>query len=260
MKLLDSWFTVEEIDATTFGISEYGHWEKVHSYLMIGEEFAVLIDTGIGIGNIKKVVEKLTSLPIKVITTHVHWDHIGNHALFDEIYVHELEEDWLIHGIPGLPIEVIRHDVGRNITIPMPEDFVLEEYVPFRGKPTATLRDKETLDLGNRRLRFIHTPGHSPGHLCIYEEERGYLFTADLVYKGTLFAFYPSTDPLLFVRSIEKISQIEYITKILPGHNELELDRRFLLEVNTACQDLLYKGLAKHGTGIHDYKDVKIYF
>ncbi|MDT3425432.1 glyoxylase-like metal-dependent hydrolase (beta-lactamase superfamily II) [Paenibacillus forsythiae] len=260
MKLSDSWFTVEEIDMTTYAISEYGHWEKVHSYLLLGAEFAVLIDTGIGIGNIKRVVEQITSLPIKVITTHVHWDHIGNHELFDEVYVHELEEDWLENGIPGLPIEITRRNVGRGITIPVPDDFSLEEYRPFRGKATAVLRDKETMDLGDRILTFIHTPGHSPGHLCIYEEERGYLYTGDLIYKGTLFAFYPTTDPLLFIKSVEKINQIEYITKILPGHNELELNRRFLSEVNKACQELLDKGLAKHGTGIHDYKDVKIYF
>ncbi|MCZ6911105.1 MAG: hypothetical protein O7C56_09710 [Rickettsia endosymbiont of Ixodes persulcatus] len=97
-------------------------------------------------------------------------------------------------------------------------------------------------------------------HLCIYEAERGYLFTGDLVYKGTLFAFYPTTDPMLFVKSVEKISYIEYVTKILPGHNELGLNKDFINELNKACQELLNKGLAKHGSGVHEYKDVKIYF
>lgn len=260
MAVSDSWFTVEAIDGSTYAISEYGHWEKVHSYLLLGQDYAALIDTGIGIGNMKKVVEQLTSLPIKVITTHVHWDHIGSHQHFNEIYVHELEADWLINGIPGLPLEQIRRDVGRDLTLPLPKGFVLDNYEPFRGKPTGLLRDGDTLDLGNRMITFIHTPGHSPGHLCIYEEERGYLYTADLIYKGTLYAFYPTTDPYQFVHSVEKISQIEYITKILPGHNELVLDQNFLAQVNQACQLLLQKGLARHGTGIHEYKHFKIYF
>ncbi|WP_373457772.1 MBL fold metallo-hydrolase [Paenibacillus wynnii] len=244
----------------TFAISEYGHWEKVHSYLVIGDEYAALIDTGIGICNIKRVVDQLTSLPIKVITTHVHWDHIGNHGLFDEIYVHEFEKDWLENGMPGLPIEVIRRDVIRDITKPLPESFKIEEYEPFRGKPTALLRDNEMIDLGNRILTILHTPGHSPGHLCVYEAEQGYLYTGDLLYKGTLFAFYPTTDPLLFVKSVGKISRIEHITKILPGHNEMDLNKNFITEVNRACQDLLNKGLARHGSGVHEFKDVKIYF
>lgn len=257
---LDDWFTIEEIDPMTFAISEYGHWEKVHSYLVIGDKYAALIDTGIGISNIRSVVDQITSLPIKVITTHVHWDHIGSHGHFDEIYVHELEKDWLENGIPGPPIEIIRRDVRRDITKPLPGDFRIEEYELFRGKPTAILQDNEMIDLGNRTLTCLHTPGHSPGHLCIYEAERGYLYTGDLIYKGTLFAFYPTTNPLLFVKSVEKISLIKHVTKILPGHNELDLDKSFIFEVNRACQELLSKGLARHGTGVHDYKDVKIYF
>ncbi|YCI26309.1 MBL fold metallo-hydrolase [Paenibacillus sp. Z6-24] len=257
---LEQWFTIEEIDPMTFVISEYGHWENVHSYLVIGEEYAALIDTGIGIGNIKNVVDQLTTLPIKVITTHVHWDHIGSHGQFNEIYVHELEKDWLENGIPGLPLEVIRHDVNRDISKPLPIDFNIGTYEPFRGKPTAVLKDNQTIDLGNRKLICLHTPGHSPGHLCIYEEERGYLYTGDLAYKGTLFAFYPTTNPLLFVKSLEKISQIEHITRVLPGHNELDLNQEFIHRLSNAGQELLNKGLARHGTGIHEYKDVKFYF
>ncbi len=122
------------------------------------------------------------------------------------------------------------------------------------------MKDNQTIDLGNRTLICLHTPGHSPGHLCIYEEERGYLYTGDLAYKGTLFAFYPTTDPFLFVKSLEKISQIEHITRVLPGHNELDLNQAFIHRLSNAGQELLNKGLARHGTGIHEYKDVKFYF
>lgn len=260
LKHFDNWFTVEEIDSMTYAISEYGHWEKVHSYLVVGDKYAALIDTGIGIGNIKEVAEYLTSLPIKVITTHAHWDHTGNHGLFDETYIHELEKDWLSRGIPGLPIEIIRREVYRDLTKPLPEGFRIEEYKPFKGEATGILKNRDNIDLGNRVLTCLHTPGHSPGHLCIYEAERGYLYTGDLLYKGTLFAFYPTTDPLLFVRSVEAISKIVNVKKVLPGHNELGLNKDFILEVNEALQDLLSKGLAKHGSGIHDYRDFKIYF
>lgn len=118
LKQVDNWFTVDAIDSKPFVISEYGHWEHVHSYLLIGDYQAALIDTGIGIGNIKNVVDQLTSLPIKVITTHVHWDHIGGHGLFEDIFVHELEENWLVEGIPRLSIEAIRKDVNRDLTKP----------------------------------------------------------------------------------------------------------------------------------------------
>ena len=82
---MGDWFTIEKIDNDTFVISEYGHFERVHSYLLLGDKFALLIDTGLGIGDIKKEVDLLTDLPIKVVTTHVHWDHIGGHHLFNNI-------------------------------------------------------------------------------------------------------------------------------------------------------------------------------
>lgn len=77
-----NWFTVEKIDAWTFAISEYKHWEETHCYLLCGTERAILIDTGLGVANIKKVVENLTDLPVTVLTTHAHWDHIGVHKYF----------------------------------------------------------------------------------------------------------------------------------------------------------------------------------
>ena len=105
--MMNSWFTVEEIDNDTYAISEYQHWEETHCYLLCGEKEAVLIDTGLGVSNIKAVVDKLTELPITVITTHVHWDHIGGHKYFDSIAVHELEREWLSVQFP-IPLQVVK--------------------------------------------------------------------------------------------------------------------------------------------------------
>ena len=105
---MSDWFTIEKIDNNTYAISEYGHWEKMHSYLLIGKTYALLIDTGLGIGNIKKEVDLLTDLPVKVVTTHVHWDHIGGHSLFSDISVHTDDAKWLKSGIP-IPINIIKN-------------------------------------------------------------------------------------------------------------------------------------------------------
>ena len=82
---IKSWFSVEKIDSDTFAISEYKHWEDTHCYLLCGTEKAVFIDTGLGVGNIREIVDSLTSLPVTVMTTHVHWDHIGGHRYFEKI-------------------------------------------------------------------------------------------------------------------------------------------------------------------------------
>ena len=97
---MDTWFTIEKIDSQTFVLSEYKHWEETHCYLLCGEDKALLIDTGLGVSNIKEVVEELTALPVTVFTTHIHWDHIGGHRYFDCIGVHKEEKEWLSKKFP----------------------------------------------------------------------------------------------------------------------------------------------------------------
>ena len=65
---MSEWFTVEKIDSQTFAISEYKLWEETHCYLLCGEESAVLIDTGLGVSNIREIVDSLTKLPVMVVT------------------------------------------------------------------------------------------------------------------------------------------------------------------------------------------------
>ena len=92
---MSNWFSIEKIDDSTYAISEYKHWEETHCYLLLGIERAVLIDTSLGVSNIKSVVDSLTSLPVLVITTHIHWDHIGGHRYFKDFAVYENEVEWI---------------------------------------------------------------------------------------------------------------------------------------------------------------------
>ena len=261
VEIKDSWFTVNQIDNTTFAISEYGHWEQVHSYLLIGEEKAALIDTGLGIDNIKRITDQLTNLPIIVLTTHVHWDHIGSHGEFKNIYVHKDEEDWLVNGIKKLSIEQIRKDVSRDITIPTPETFNPDTYKPFQGNPTGLLNDGDEIEIGNRKLTIYHTPGHSPGHISILDNSKGYLFTGDLLYDGTpVYAFFPTTNPVDLTQSLKKISNIPNVTKIYGGHNTIGLDASLLYEVGNAVEELKEKDQVRFGTGIHQFKGFSVQF
>ena len=66
-----NWFTVEAIDTDTFAVSEYGHWEETHCYLLCGSKRAALIDTGLGIADIKKVIDSLTKLPVGIISAGI---------------------------------------------------------------------------------------------------------------------------------------------------------------------------------------------
>lgn len=95
MGLKSNWFTITKIDNYTFALRELHHDEETNSYLLLGSEEALLIDTGMGVNNIFNIVKTLTNKPIRVVITHAHWDHIGNIDLIDKVYIHKLESSWL---------------------------------------------------------------------------------------------------------------------------------------------------------------------
>ena len=253
---MESWFTVEEIDCETFAISEYKHWEETHCYLLCGEKSAVLIDTGLGVSNIKQIVDRLTKLPITVVTTHVHWDHIGGHKYFDNIAVYEAEKEWLSCNFP-IPLQVVQHNLEKQ-PCNFPPAFHIDDYRIFQGIPQAILHDGDCLDLGGRELFVIHTPGHSPGHCCYYEQKRKYMYSGDLIYKGCLDAFYPTTDPKLFYQSVRRI-QTYKINKILPGHHQIDIPVSLIHEIESGFEQLEKTGKLRQGTGIFDFGDFQIH-
>ena len=192
----NAWFTVEAADADTFVISEYQHPEQTHCYLLLGDSRALLIDTGLGVSDIGAVVSSLTSLPVTAAATHVHWDHIGGHRHFSDIAVHGKEAGWLSGGFP-LPLNVIKKNLMAGVR-EFPADFDMDRYEIYGGGAGRLISDGDVFDLGGRRLSLLHTPGHSPGHLCFWEPARGYLFSGDLIYAGMLDMFYPTTSPEAF--------------------------------------------------------------
>lgn len=246
---MKDWFTVEQIDENTYAISEYRHWEETHSYLLNGGQYSLLIDTGLGIANIKEPVEQLTGRPVIAVATHIHWDHIGGHKYFPEFYAHEAELNWINGGFP-LPIEQIKANVVKDCALP--EGFDVETYQVFQGKPARILRDGDLIDIGGRVIEILHTPGHSPGHMCFYEKVSGYLFTGDLVYIGELLAYYPSTDPAAYLRSLQRVAALPF-KRVLPAHHDLNVPDTILTDMEHAFLEMDAKGELRHGSGVHDY-------
>ena len=246
---MPEWFTVGRIDAQTYVISEPRHWERPHCYLLEGSERSLLIDTGLGICDISVPVSELTSKHVTAALTHAHWDHIGGLWHYGDFCAHAAELSWLTGGFP-LPAAAVREMLARGYVLP--EGFDAAKYELFQGSPARLLGDGDVIDLGGRRIEAVHTPGHSPGHLCFYERERGYLFTGDLVYEGELYAFYPSTDPEAYLASVEKISALP-VGRVLPAHFSLGVAPGLITEIRDALRGLAASGELRHGTGLHDF-------
>ena len=90
--------------------------------------------------------------------------------------------------------------------------------------------------------------------MCFWEANRGYLFTGDLVYRGTLLANFPSTDPEAYLASLEKIAALP-IRRLFPAHHTLEIDPGLVARMRDAFRALKAAGKLRHGAGLFDKGD-----
>ncbi|MBQ1827472.1 MAG: hypothetical protein II126_05810, partial [Erysipelotrichaceae bacterium] len=98
----DDWFSVYQIRSNIFAIYEDKHFQEVISYLIIGSTKAMLLDSGLGVGDIKSVVDSLYQGEIIVAHTHTHFDHIGGDWQFDEV------------NVPDHPVAIKRAENGLS--------------------------------------------------------------------------------------------------------------------------------------------------
>ncbi len=178
----DDYFTIQTIDAETHAIGEPRYWQANYGYLILGQERAILFDSGPGVRDIRPVVASLTDLPVTVVASHLHYDHVGNHARFDRIAQIDL---------PHLRERAASGDFRPSAA---------EHLGFFEGFDAPTLESVEwwapgaTIELGERRIQVLSTPGHTPESTMLFDRERGMLFTGDFLYPGPLIAFVPGSD------------------------------------------------------------------
>ncbi len=143
--------------------------------------------------------------PRLIVNTHAHFDHLmGLRFLLDQYNIpfrlHSLEE----HNLKSAS------DIARLFRFQMTQPKC--DYIP--------LEDGETLTFGNSTLKVFHTPGHSPGSVCLYDEQSNHLFTGDLLFAGSVGRTdLPGGDYDLLEKSLsEKILPLPAQTVVLPGH------------------------------------------
>jgi glyoxylase-like metal-dependent hydrolase (beta-lactamase superfamily II) len=214
-----SWFEVYRIRPGVFAIYEPHQFEEVISYLIVGKERAVLLDTGIGVASIRKVTKRLTSLPVTVINSHTHFDHTGGNAEFNDI----ANEDtpYTRHNALGQRNAYSRDALARErICGELPPGVKAESYAIRPWRITHRLKDGEQFDLGGRTLEVLFTPGHTPDSLMLLDRANGLLFTGDSFYPGPIYLFVPETDFAAYARSVARVAPLaSQIQLLLPAHN-----------------------------------------
>ena len=206
-------------------VSEPGH---VNSWLIEGSKSAVLFDTGLGVANIRKVAEEITPHKLLVVNSHHHFDHSGGNRFFDEFAIHrigaelvsrpsppELAEGYMAYTMRMLEAwgpyreadDLYFHLLTAERMIrPLPAGFDPATYEVVPTIPSRLLEEGDVLDLGGRKLHVLHTPGHSPDCICLFDQANGLLFGGDTINTGPIYAHLEESDLDHFARSTARLA------------------------------------------------------
>lgn len=171
-------------------------------YLVCGEKKAVVIDTMNGIADVHAVVREITGLPLTVVNTHGHCDHIFGNIYFDcDCYLHP--DDANI----------------ANEHMQFPDFMKLCETKKLEMPPFKAIYNGDIIDLGGLTLEAISLPGHTPGSICLLLKEKRILFTGDSINHHLWMQLEESLPLRTFLENLNKISWVtEKADKILHGH------------------------------------------
>lgn len=234
----NDWFEVYRIEDGIFAIYEPGQFEEVISYLILGEDRALLFDTGLGIGDIAAVVGRLTSLPVTVLNSHTHYDHVGGNHQFDSVI--SRDHPYARQRAQGLGnAQVGEFARGDWIWKTPPPGFDAERYSTRAWQVTSTIDEGAFIDLGGVSLEVVDAPGHSPDSLVLIDHQRRLMFTGDTFYLAPLYTHIPGGDFDAYAESAAKLADMSGgIDHLLMSHNTPKADSAFLLKMHDAFQSI----------------------
>jgi glyoxylase-like metal-dependent hydrolase (beta-lactamase superfamily II) len=231
-----SWFEVYRVDPGVYAIYEPHQWEEVISYLIVGTDRALLFDTGMGIDDIRAVTDQLTRLPVDVLNSHTHPDHIGDNWEFERVL--GLDTQYTRDNSGGYVHAAVAHEVTPDhFCAPLPHGFDTATYRTRPFRITQTVADGSVIALGDRRLEVLHIPGHAPDAIALLDTQHGELFTGDTFYEGPIYVFAPGADFAAFTQSAERLAILTpRLRKLLTAHNVAVSDPVLLLQLRDAVR------------------------
>ena len=242
--LESNWFAVKKLDSNTLAIGEPAYHQCNWSYLISDSSGSVLFDTGSGRRAISRVVRRHSADLVFAFPSHMHFDHLGGIDEFDHV---------LIADLP-----IIRRITKNEYITPTSDMFLghMEGVTPPTFRASQWIKPGDIVPLNIRHLKVLHTPGHSPDSVSLWEPDRNRLFAADLIYPGALYAHIPGSSLKDYQQTVSRLLDILPVNvSILCGHGGIlnsmhdvpYLQYKDLEDLHTAIDTILRGNCAADG-------------
>ena len=202
----ERWYRVRTVgDGVTWIDEPYiREFYRCNIWHVRGRDRDMLVDSGMGVVSLRRHVPLVTEKPCLAVASHTHFDHIGCHHEFAERLVHAAEAAILARPTRAATLAdpYVTDEIFEALP---PEPYVSAEYRVKGAPATRLLADSDVIDLGDRRFEVVHTPGHSPGGIALFERETGILFSGDIVYDGPLVEDTYHADPADYYTSMKRL-------------------------------------------------------
>jgi glyoxylase-like metal-dependent hydrolase (beta-lactamase superfamily II) len=232
LPVVADWYTWTAIDdAITLIREPYAdEWISANTWHLRGRDRDLLIDCALGVAPLRSAVVERFGREPTVVLSHGHLDHMGCAHEFADVWAHELEDvtspgRGTLSG-PELLNLLGAEDSGFDppgdvmVTALPHVDYDVSGYELRPVTPSRRLRDGDVVDLGDRRLRVLHLPGHTAGSLGLHDAEHRMLFTGDVIYDPpALLDDLHDSDRDDYVRSMRRLLDLE-VEVVHTGHGE----------------------------------------
>lgn len=214
----ENWYSVRRLDDDVTYICEphIQEFYRCNIWHVRGRDRDMLIDSGMGVVSLREWVPLVTERDLIAVASHTHFDHIGCHHEFECRAVHSAEADLLAN--PTRENTLAEPYVSDDIFDALPpEPYCSKCYSVKRAPATRLLEGGDIIDLGDRQFEVIHTPGHSPGGIALYEKATEILFSGDLLYDGPLIEDAYHSNASDYYASMERLLRLK-VRLVHGGH------------------------------------------